>query len=339
MGTYWARSRVRLLIAALAAIAAAAFVLRPSGSAAATAVLVLITGRTALLLLGAPVRAARHSDRWVTTLLCDRSTGLVILLLALAGGVPPITAYWLAMSCGVVASLACGLIVNSAGIQMFRGTRLANPWRGCQGYAASSASISVATLDVTLLGVTSGAYQAGIYGAVNRWTQPIQLLADSFSQVAAPFMAAAATGRAAVSLVRRSLWIPALGLVVAVAMAVLAPFLIQVLLGPAYAKSAPTLALLAGGAALVLINQPVATLAPGPWSRPRRRAGSHRLCCGANVDDLGVRAALRRGRCWLSVCSLSQALLLAWLGVMLRRIGARGKSIRDQVSQAPTAGQ
>jgi O-antigen/teichoic acid export membrane protein len=320
--TYWTRSRTRLLVSVIAGVALGAVVLRPSGEVAALSAVVLVVGRTTWLLLGAPVRAALHSDRWALTLLADRGTGIAILTVALSLHVAPITAYWLALSVGAAASIVCAVLLRPDGLDLLTSRGLANPWRGCAGFATSTVAMSVASLDVVVLGAVAGGYQAGIYGAVNRWTQPIQLLADAFAQVAAPFMAAARTGRMAVAQVRRSIWIPGLGFGVALAMVLLAPRLVGVLLGPAYAESASTLALLASGAALVLVNQPLATLLQ---ARGHDRAVGWGLATFSTVQMVGIVTVGREfGADGAALAYLTaQAVLLAWLLVIVSRLVPR----------------
>ena len=118
------------------------------------------------------------------------------------------------------------------------------------------------------------------------------LLAEAFSQAAAPFFAAAATGRAAARLLIRAAWIPALGLISALALVGLAPFVVDNLLGDAYSQSAEVLQVLAVATTLVLFNQPLATLLQ---ARGLDRAVGLGMLTMAVVQTVGVIVLAQTG--------------------------------------------
>ncbi|MFD0821320.1 lipopolysaccharide biosynthesis protein [Micromonospora zhanjiangensis] len=141
-----------------------------------------------------------------------------------------------------------------------RSTPGRNPWSAVGGYGTFTLAVNLGALDTVVLGIAGGSAHAGMYGAVSRWTQPVQLLSQSYGAAAAPVIAAAGSAREAVRRTRGSLWLIGVGVAVCALLAAGAGRLVPVLLGEGYRDAAPVLALLSASAAVVLVNQPLVAL-------------------------------------------------------------------------------
>ena len=108
--------------------------------------------------------------------------------------------------------------------------------------------------------IVAGNTATGSYGAVTRWTAPINLLAGAFATVLAPYSAESASLRVLWTHARSALWIPLCGIIAAAGLAVLAPVLVPLLLGDAYHSSIIVLQLLAVGTIPAIINQPLVVI-------------------------------------------------------------------------------
>jgi O-antigen/teichoic acid export membrane protein len=190
----------------------------------------------------------------------DRASSLIAFAVASMGlSLSALTALWWSLGIGAGIAGAVGLALANGGAELLRRTTLRNPWADVAGYGKFSLAVSATTLDVVVLGLAGGSVQAGLYGAVGRWTQPVQLLSQAFSSAATPFIARARSARAAFEVVGKSIWILGLGVASCLLIIITAPTVIPALLGPSYRTSAPALAVLAAGAAVVVVNQPLAT--------------------------------------------------------------------------------
>lgn len=132
-----------------------------------------------------------------------------------------------------------------------------NPWQGTLRLGSSSAVLSLQGLDIPIVGGAAGAEAAGTYGAVNRWTAPIGLMATAFSQSAFPAMAAASNGRQALRALRRGVPFLLLAAVGVALVVLLAGPMADLLLGQAYAGSADVLRVLALAVLVSMVNQPL----------------------------------------------------------------------------------
>ena len=129
-----------------------------------------------------PLRAAGRSDLVAVSMLTDRlvaGAGFAAMQLA---GVPPTTALWLAMTTGPIAATVVSrkILIRSDRPVLSLDLRT-NPWRGSGFYGLSSAAASAQSLDLTIMNAVGGPAVAGLYGAVNRWTQPMRILAGAFT--------------------------------------------------------------------------------------------------------------------------------------------------------------
>lgn len=141
-----------------------------------------------------------------------------------------------------------------------RAFRWRNPWKGAFHYGVFSLSTSVQSLDVPLLGAVGGSFAAGQYGAVNRWTAPLQLLIGAFAQSSIPFVAGSKDMRSGWKAIRKGAPMLIAAFVCMIVLVVFAPQLTSLLLGAQYAGSAPVLRCLAIATGLIIFNQPMAML-------------------------------------------------------------------------------
>jgi len=101
---------------------------------------------------------------------------------------------------------------------------------------------------------------AGVYGAVNRWTQPISLLSDAFRAASVPYVASAPSAIAAVKHLRSGAWLPVLAIVACIVAIVAAPWLVALLLGSRWSEATVVLQLLAIGTIVGIVAQPLYVL-------------------------------------------------------------------------------
>jgi O-antigen/teichoic acid export membrane protein len=239
-------SWVAALIIAVAALTEPYFI--------ATGVLLLSTTAAQTMLV--PIRAARRSELvgWLTV--AGRMVAIVVFFGQMALGVPPGLAIWISIAIGDICLAV--YVGKSQGFQLRRGMRtLRNPWAGARWYSVSTLSTSAQQLDLPLVGLCAGASAAGIYGGVNRWTQPMMLTISAFASAAAPFLAAEGDLRVLRQQLLRASWILAASVVIGIGVIITAPWLVIFLLGDAFASSAAVLRWLAGGMILNAIAQPL----------------------------------------------------------------------------------
>jgi O-antigen/teichoic acid export membrane protein len=133
-----------------------------------------------------------------------------------------------------------------------------NPWGGSLYFGLSGLAVSAQGLDTPLLAAASSASAAGVYGSVNRWTQPLGLLANAYARAASPYLASARSTRAALRSTRSSVWLPAVAMIFSLAIAASAPWLVHLLLGDRYMSAAPVLSVLAIATVPGIANQVLA---------------------------------------------------------------------------------
>ncbi|PPF67800.1 hypothetical protein C5E16_08370 [Clavibacter michiganensis] len=253
------RSYGKLLIACLvlAAAATAIVVLAPDTNlwTAAPIGMFLLLSQTAQV----PIRARARMSVIAASLLIDRATGLAVMGTALAIDIRGATILWIALVSGSIVSTAF-LVFKMPDREAFRSARTIDlhPWSGSGFYGLSSVAVSAQSLDVAILSATAGPSAAGLYGAVNRWTQPMSLAVTAFAQSAVPVVARYRSWALAWPHVRNALWMPAAAMTACVIAFVTAPAVVDFLVGAAYAQSADVLRILAIGTLFAIINQPLA---------------------------------------------------------------------------------
>jgi len=133
-----------------------------------------------------------------------------------------------------------------------------HPYRSRSGVGASTTVNALGSLDITVVNKVADAAVAGQYAAVNRWMGPIGLGSQAVTQAVFPRMSAASVGSRmsglTSALLTVSLSLPVVGVV-----ALLAPWLVDTLLGSAYAGSALCLQLLCLAIAFAIACQPLSS--------------------------------------------------------------------------------
>lgn len=167
----------------------------------------------------------------------------------------------------LVVSLATGSITASvlayrfASLPSPRRLHLARkpiwPWHNAASHGISGAFLAAQTLDATILHAVAGPVATGVYGAVNRWTQPMGVFATAFATTGLPIVARTTSVRKAYGQLRHSWWMLALGVVLCLLVALGSPVIVPLLLGPEFRDSVPVLAILAVATIPALINQPL----------------------------------------------------------------------------------
>ncbi|MEL4505637.1 oligosaccharide flippase family protein [Luteococcus sp. H138] len=207
-----------------------------------------------------PLRAAAHVSVVSLSMLVNRVSMLVAVL---AMGLVSLDPMRLLVATSI-GSLCASLFMWWRGARALVSSRGAfrpmNPWAGATRYGIISLSGSLQSLDAPLLTRLAGAAQNGLYGAVNRWTQPIALLIGAFSTASIPHVAAARTIRGGWRAIRKSSVLLLGALATALLVVVFARPVILLLLGPAYVGSVEVLRILAISTAIVIFNQPVAMI-------------------------------------------------------------------------------
>lgn len=206
-----------------------------------------------------PLRAARRGEVVAMLSIVERAAAVPVFAIALVVKADPLQALWISLTIGTLtAGLSAYLASGAVGRAHFRWRRGSNPWQGSRYYGVSALATSAQQLDLPVLTAAAGPVAGGIYGGVNRWTQPMGLLANAFSSASAPFIAHAEDWKSTQKLVTRAAWLLMLAVGVCITLAVLAPWLVGLLLGPEFSGSAVVLQLLAVGTIPVIINQPLA---------------------------------------------------------------------------------
>jgi O-antigen/teichoic acid export membrane protein len=157
----------------------------------------------------------------------------------------------------------CGLVIVCAAawrIGFFRvfGVRRRNPWKGAWRYGVASLGVAMAQLDIVVLGATAGPSAAGIYGAVNRWIQPFNMLAASVAITVTPCVARNPTWIQLRQVVRSHRILLSAASLGGVGVALSSQVLVGLLLGDGYESAALPLFFLGWGAALAVWSQPLA---------------------------------------------------------------------------------
>lgn len=217
----------------------------------------LLTASTVQTVL-VPLRAAQRSDSVGWLVMFGRLLALVIFLGQTAVGVTPGLVLWTSLAFGDVALAVCAFAVTPAPDRLKPRLRpIKNPWSGTKWYAVTAMSTSAQQLDLPILAAISGSAAAGIYGGVNRWTQPMLVAIGAFTFAAAPFVAAERRLVALRGQMLRASWILMVVIVLSLSVFAMAPWIVVLLLGVDFRGSAPVLQLLALAMLLNAVTQPL----------------------------------------------------------------------------------
>ena len=226
-----------------------------------------LTGAAAIFLSGlvfqsilVPLRAEKRGGQIAMLLLVERIVAFATFALLVFFEASLAWGLWLSLVVGTsAASTAAWFSIATWGRPRFWRVKGSNPWTGARYYGISAVALSGQQLDLPALAFVGGSSAAGLYGAVNRWTQPMGLFASAFSSASVPFVASAKDLRSALRHVSKSAWLLLVAVLVSGLMAWAAPRIVTVLLGDAFESSATVLRLLALGTIPAILNQPMAT--------------------------------------------------------------------------------
>lgn len=249
-----ARTRFAVTAAASSVVLIVAYLTKPVFIATAALLTTTIAVQTILL----PLRAFQRAEAVGWLIAFGRLAAIGIFVLQGVLGVAPGLALWSSLALGDVILVVCAYLVTPKADRLQLGIgRMRNPWSGARWYALSTVSGSVAQLDLPILAALAGASAAGIYGGVNRWTQPMLVIIGAFSQAAAPFIAATPRVAALKGPLLRASWILAVAVVLSLTLVITAPWLVTSVLGAEFSGSAPVLRLLAIAMLLNAVTQPL----------------------------------------------------------------------------------
>lgn len=245
------------------------------------------------------------------------------LALTAAGAVAPEVAFVIAYISGSVAFVSYAWVPLREVRPSFRNISWQRTWAGAGYYGFSTCLISLQSADVLIGGAVGGQGAVGAYGAVARWTMPITLATQSFSTLLNP-VASAAEGRHALwRVLRRSVWLPGVSMLVAVAVALLAGPIVPLILGDGFEESIPVLQFMALAAALSSVAQTAFTVLQ---ARRRERIVALALATSVSTQLLlvaplvvlfgatGLAVAAATGQCVLCLI-----LGLAVCAILIRR--------------------
>lgn len=272
------------------------------------------------------LRAAGRSELAGASILIDKGASALVFLSLWLTGVDVLAAFVVSLVAGPFVS---GVVSNWALLRQnrirFGLDRPVNPWQGARNFGVSNAADTARSYDVTLTALCGGAAAAGTYGAVNRWTQAIELLTFAFTASSAPYMANAPSARAALRRLRSAIWLPLTAILGSCVAILAAPWLVGFLLGPAYAGAADVLRILAAGTIASNLNQPMFVFL---MARGKDRIGAVMATTGvATMLTLVALLTPRLGATGAAIAYLvGQVALLLMLGTAAARLLAEERA-------------
>lgn len=208
-----------------------------------------------------PLRADQRPRVILSATVVDRGLALGFLVVSTSLGLDPAVVLPMALCCGSAAGTVVLVLRSPRRKEFLSGlVRPAAPWRGALYFGLASLITSAQVLDQPLTLVIAGSRGAGDLGAVTKWTMPIAILGTAMSNAMGPITGSSSGLRDAVRKSRSLLPLLVLGVASGVMMSVLAPFLVDLLLGSAYEGSVPIFRLLAIAAAICAVSQPLVAL-------------------------------------------------------------------------------
>lgn len=215
--------------------------------------------------LQAMCRACDQHRRAALAYLCGRIIAAATVIWAATTGQATLPALTIGLVVGLMLEvLALSALLRPVGILRLRRRHLAvvarRPWvawRGGVAFGISAAMSSSQQLDLPISLLAGGPTIAAQYGAISRWTQPLVLVSNAATLVATPAAMQANSIRAAFLALKPIAPLVAASSLLPVCVALLAPSLTSMLLGPNYNDSAASLAILAIAALLAAASQPI----------------------------------------------------------------------------------
>lgn len=205
-----------------------------------------------------PLRALGRNDLVAIAILLDKTLAGAFFMILMALQTSPISALWLSLSIGGISSaLMCWRLTPRLSRPRLALRRSTNPWSEASHYGIATVAMTAQSLDIPMLTLFGGTGATGTYGAVSRWTQPMGLFASAFSSASAPHIAKARSAREAWGSARKSIWLLGVAVGLSLLTAILAPFIVDTLIGPNYPGSADVLRILAAATILSIANQPL----------------------------------------------------------------------------------
>jgi O-antigen/teichoic acid export membrane protein len=205
-----------------------------------------------------PLRGLGRGDLAAVATLADKTVAGAVFFALLSTGAAATSALWVCLSVGGLSSaLLCRQLTPQPSRAVLVLRRATNPWSSSGHYGIASVAITAQSLDIPALTVFGGASAVGIYAAVSRWTQPLGLLAGAFSSASAPHIAKAHSARDAWDTARKSIWLLGVAIGLCLVTAILAPLIVETLIGTNYAGSADVLRILAISTVVGIANQPL----------------------------------------------------------------------------------
>jgi O-antigen/teichoic acid export membrane protein len=259
--------------------------------------------------LQVPLRGIARNDLVALSVLLDKIIAGGIFWLLASADLDGATRLWV---CLVLGSFASGSLAWICTPKLTRPRVVPdvkiNPWAGSRHYGASTLASSAQALNLPALAVVSSASASGVFGAVNRWTQPMGLFSSAFVAASLPHVAKAPTLRDGLRHIKSGLWLIGVAIVLSLAAIAIAPAIVPFLLGHEFSSSVGVLQLLGVATILGIINQPLVVFLQ---ARQRDRAVAWMLGLSM-LGQLGLVLALGG---WLGAAGAALALLAYQLAV------------------------
>lgn len=131
-----------------------------------------------------------------------------------------------------------------------------NPWVGSSAFGLFGVAVAAQGLDLAVLSASVGPSIASTYAAVARWIQPLMMLAQALAAQLYPSLSRAQGTKEAVKVLRTGRTFNAFALCCAALLAMAAPLLVSLLLGPRYEEAGHLLRLLSVACIPALLAQP-----------------------------------------------------------------------------------
>ncbi|MCO4253148.1 oligosaccharide flippase family protein [Pseudarthrobacter sp. MDT3-9] len=205
-----------------------------------------------------PLRSIGRGDLIAIAVLFEKAVAGGVFIALITLGIPPVSSLWLSLSTGgLFCALLCWWMTPPSSRPALALLRTTNPWSKSGHYGIANVALTAQSLDIPALSMFGGAASAGIYAAVSRWIQPMTLLASAFSSASAPHIARAQNSQVAWRAARKSIWLLWLAIGLCIIIAIFAPAIVELLLGPGYAGSGHVLRVLALSTVFAIANQPL----------------------------------------------------------------------------------